>query len=110
MTRFKDFGSGKANSEPLSFKLHGETFNCVPEVQGKVLLDLVQQANPDDPAGSAGVITKFFSSVLEDESLARFNILAEDKHRIVTVDTLSEIVGWLMEEYSNRPEGQPEVS
>lgn len=108
MTRFKDFGAGNVEKvEPLSFALHGETFNCVPRVQGKLLLDLVTDAN--DESKSAQIITRFFDQVLQDESLVRFNALLADKVKVVDVETLAEITGWLMEEYTNRPEKQPEA-
>lgn len=111
MTRFKDFGEGGDTSvEPLSFKIKGETFNCVPEIQGKVLLDLAASATSEDPVKQATIITNFFEKVLEDESYTRFNDLLEDKKRIVSVETLAEITAWLMEEYTGRPEGQPGVS
>jgi hypothetical protein len=56
------------------------------------------------------MITQFFNHVLTDESYERFSALLEDKNRIVLVETLSEIVSWLMVEYTNRPEKQPEDS
>lgn len=111
MSRFKDFGSGSANDnvEPIQFKIHGEDFNCVPEVQGKVLLNIVAESSSEDPAKAASAINTFFDMVLLDESLERFNSLVEDKHRIVTVETLTEIIAWLMEQYTDRPEKQPEA-
>lgn len=112
MTRFRDFGTGGAvEVEAPKFAIHGEEFICVPQVQGKVLLNLVaDSSNTDDPAVSARIITEFFDYVLEDESLTRFNSLLEDKKRIVTVETLGDITSWLLEEYTNRPEEQPERS
>jgi hypothetical protein len=109
--RFKDFGSGKTSgeTEPLVFKLHDEEFVCVPEIQGQVMLDLVVESNSDNPSATAKVIGGFFQSVLEEESYARFDKLREDKTRIVSVETLSEIVAWLIESYSNRPNQQPEA-
>lgn len=111
MSRFKDFGAGSASDtkEPLSFKIHGEDFHCVPEVQGKALLKLVSDSSADDPTKAAAAIDTFFDLVLEDESLVRFNMLVQDKHRIVSVETLTEIISWLMEQYTDRPEAQPEV-
>lgn len=108
MARFKDFGSTDANDgEPITFKLNGEEFTCIPEIQGKVLLDLVKQSSSEDPVQQAGIITEFFDKVLTDESLARFTLLLEDKKKIVRVETLAEITGWLVEEYTDRPEKQP---
>jgi len=112
MAKFKDFGVGKAaeDREPVSFKLHDEEFFGVKQLQGKVLLDLIAKSNSDDAAVSAQIMTDFFSNVLTDESNKRFEKLLHDKEKLVAVETLSEIVGWLIEEYSDRPEEQPENS
>jgi hypothetical protein len=112
MTRFKDFGSGKEQEkrEPVSFALYGEDFMCVPEIQGRVVLNLVADGASGDPAASSRMITSFFKHVLEDESYERFDSLLNDKHKVVSVETLSEIVAWLMEEYGDRPNPQPEDS
>ena len=111
--RFKDFGSGStgtASAEPLSFRLHGEEFSCVPQVQGKLMLSLVADAGSEDPAKAAQLINKFFKQVLIEESFARFEALLEHPEKIVTVETLAEITAWLVEEYSGRPTERPEVS
>lgn len=112
MAKFKDFGAGKLPevTEQISFKLYDEEFFCVPLMQGRVMLDLVKDSASKDPIVAAETIDKFFSQVLVDESLERFNSLTLDKERIVTTETLGEIVGWLLEEYSGRPEAQPEAS
>jgi len=110
--RFRDFGAASdANTEPLSFSLHGETFECHPSVQGKVLLKIVAKtANDEQGFAVAQVLEEFFSICLLPESLERFNNLLEDPERIVSVETIGEITGWLIEEYSARPTRQPEVS
>ena len=113
MARFKDFGSGKDISEvePLSFKIYDEEFFCTPVVQGKFLLELISSTSnsEDDPTASARMVSGFFSHVLFEESYERFEKLLNDKHRIVQVETLSEIVAWLMQEYTNRPNQPAEV-
>lgn len=102
--RFKDFGAGSdVRSEPLSFKLYDETFECYSNLQGKVLLDLAAGSNADDPAAAGKLMTDFFASALKPESLERFNALLEDSERIVNVETLGDITAWLVEEYSDRP-------
>lgn len=107
-TRFKDFGAPEVNQEPLSFALFGETFNCIPALPGKFLLDLIAESNSDDPVASSNIVTKFFNTVLVEESRERFNALAVDPNRVVPVETLSEITAWLVEEYAARPTEQPE--
>lgn len=109
MARFKDFGSPALNrDEPLSFRLYDETFHAVGSIQGKTLMGLIQDSSSDDPAESAAMVLGFFDKVLLPESLKRFNDLLDSTDRIVPVETLAEIVGWLVEEYSGRPEEQRE--
>lgn len=111
MSRFKDFGTGTAKKEnkPLVFRLYDEDFQAIAQIPGVVMLDMARDAGSEDSAVSAGVILDFFEKVLTKDSWTRFNVLAKDPERIVTLETLGEIVGWLMEEYSDRPESQPEA-
>jgi len=106
-TRFKDFGSPKVEGDPISFKLHGETFHALPSIPGKFLLELVG-ATQDGQNVSMKMISEFFEQVLTDESFTRFDALLEDKVKVVSAETLVAIIEWLIEEYSNRPEEQPE--
>lgn len=109
--RFKDFGAGDSTrSEPLSFKLHGEEFECYPNLQGKVLLDLAVNSSEDSGVAAAKTVTDFFVHALKPESYERFNVLIEDPERIVTVETLADITAWLVEEYSGRPTKEPSGS
>jgi hypothetical protein len=111
MARFKDFGTGGDSSvEEISFKIHGETFVCRPALQGKVLLELVAKSNDtENPGEAAEIIMKFFKTVLVPESNEAFEALANDPDRIVSVETLGDIVAWLVEQYSERPTSRPEV-
>lgn len=109
--RFKDFGAGSSViTEPLSFKLHGEEFECYPAMQGKVLLDFIAKSSNEDNAAMASIITDFFEKILKPESFERFNTLLDDPNRVVTVESLGEITAWLLEEYAQRPTQQPEES
>lgn len=112
MTKYRDFGSGKSagEKEPVTFKLHGEEFSCREQLQGKTLLDLVARAGNENPAEAAKTITMFFEQVLMPESYERFTALINHPEKIVTVETLGDISGWLVEVYAGRPEGEPEVS
>jgi hypothetical protein len=111
MARFKDFGAGSDTpAEPLSFKIYNEDFECRREMQGKVLLDLVAlSGSGDNPGESAKVIGDFFRIVLVPESYERFDALTQNPDKVVTVETLGEIVGWLVEQYSDRPTSGPGV-
>lgn len=108
--RFKDFGAPEVESkEPVVFKLFNQEFTCVPAIQGKIMLDLVADSASDDNAKSAATIIKFITSVLVEDSLVRFTALAESKDKIVSVETLGDISAWLVEQYTERPNQQPEA-
>jgi hypothetical protein len=110
-TRFKDFGVGAvSNTEPITFKLHGEDFTCYPALQGKVLLDMASMSNSDDPSSAAKVMYSFFSKCMDAENYKKFINLLESPETIVTVETLGEIAGWLTEQYAGRPQQGPELS
>jgi hypothetical protein len=111
MSRFKDFGDGGVvNREPLVFKLHGEEFKCAPVIQGKVLLEIVADSSSEDASKSSQVMEKFVSAALDSESKKKFDTLLGDPDKITTLETLGEIVAWLMEEYSERPKEPPVAS
>lgn len=112
MTKFRDFGSGKSagEKEPVTFKIHGEEFSCREELQGKTLLDLVARSSSEDASEAAKTISNFFENVLLEESYKRFNDLLTHPDKIVSVETLAEISGWLVEVYAGRPEEEPKVS
>lgn len=110
-SRYKDFGAGASSEkEPIVFKLYGEEFTCIPTLQGKTLMNLVSRSQSQDPVEAMEVIETFFDKVLVEESLERFNALLEDKDRIVNMETLGDIITWLIEEYTGRPNQQPEAS
>ncbi len=112
MTRFKDFGTVDLSAiEHPTFALYGETFTCKKAMQGRVLLSMVAKSgDANNAAAGAQAITEFFDYVLVEESSARFNALLNHPEKIVEVEKLSEIVAWLIEEYTNRPTLRPEVS
>lgn len=108
--KFKDFGSGDSNTEPISFSIHGEEFHCKPAIQGKTLLGIVAGAESEDSAVVAQTIEKFFNLALLKESQERFDELLKDESKIVTIETLGEITSWLVGEYTSRPQKGPEHS
>ena len=95
------------DSEPLTFDLGGEEFHCYAEVQGKTILDVIRIAaeGDEDTRGAlmAVSVLDFFEKVMPPDEHERFNKLMEDPKRIVPMEVLSEIMSWLIEEYTNRP-------
>lgn len=110
MTRHKDFGTGSSeiSKDPVTFKLYGEEFSCRPAVQGKFFMDLAKLTASENELESVEAINLFFSKIMEDSELERFNKLLDDPEKIVSIETLGDIVSWLMEVYTDRPNQQPE--
>lgn len=107
--------SKKAKKAPITFELYDETFEAYPELQGTVILEFASKmsaasAGGDDDdsddrsgAAAASLIVDFFKIALKPESHERFLVLTHDPERIVDAEVLTSIVGWLMEEYTDRP-------
>jgi len=108
--RFRSFATDEVSKDPISFELHGEEFHCRPALQGKVLLEIVANMDANDAGYVADTVTKLFEYTLLPESYERFDALLHDPDKIVTVDTLGEITGWLVEQYTERPTQRSELS
>lgn len=109
MARHKDFSGGTSieDFEPLSFTLNGETFNAVPAIQGSTLLEFVAAADSDSGGAAAGALYSFFENCMEPDEYARFRALLKDPKIIIDMETIGEIAGWLVEEYTTRPTKRP---
>jgi hypothetical protein len=101
MARHKSFGSINpyAEQEPVSFDIYGETFMCRPAVQGFELLRFANEVG-DKPNEA---ILSFFHICMNEAEYLRFQELLEDPDKIVDAQTLGEIAGYLVGEYSARP-------
>ena len=109
--KFKDFGQSNVSDLPeIKFKLHGEEFVCHRAIQGKVLLEVAGGFDETKTSNANQIIDDFFKIALEPESFDRFYTLIHDPEKIVLVETLGEITGWLVEQYSARPTEEPSGS
>lgn len=93
---------GEKPIEPPTFDLNDQTFTGRPRLPGAVILGFISSA--DEEGGAvAKQLLGFFDSALEPESLERFTKVINDPDEVVELETLSEIVGWLIEQYTSRP-------
>jgi hypothetical protein len=108
-TRTRDFGSTKSidDFDPLNFSLNGENFECRAAIQGSVLLGFVADADSPEGGKAAQALYGFFEKALEPDDYIRFDALLKDPKRIVDLNLLGEIAGWLVEEYTSRPTSEP---
>lgn len=105
----KDFGSPVPSSdEPITFQLYGETFRCVPAMQGFAMVKFMVDASAEEDVGAnASAIIDILNYALVASDRERFTAMAESEDRIIPLDTLTEIMDWLVEQYTGRPTQQP---
>jgi hypothetical protein len=106
MARHKDFGSEGVyrpeDLEPISFALLGETFDCKPIIPGAVLVEIISAI--DGSAGAGGdAVTETFRAALKPEDVERFYDLLKREDLVVSLQTLVDILQWLVEQYGQRP-------
>ncbi len=103
MARFKKFDSGKKISEyeELGFELADEEFTCYPAVPGAVFLDYIAEADSDGGTGAA--LYKFLKAAMPEDQYERLNEVLHNPEVIIEIETIAEVVKYLVEEYSSRP-------
>lgn len=111
-SRHKDFGRPvKVDElEPVSFDLYGETFNCYKQIHGVTLLTFVKRASSEEGSEATEAMLDIFKRVLPAEEYERFYALCDSPDTVVPVETLGEIISWLLEVYSGRPTEQSKDS
>ena len=109
MARFRDFGSPVRvdQDEPVTFRIYGQVFHCAPAIQGRLLLEFIATSGGEKPDIGAAAIINFFNSVLVPQSREEFNRLTTDSDTVVPMETLAEIMEWLVSVYSARPTEPP---
>lgn len=112
--RHRTFGSHKkkASKKPVTFDIFGyneeedkeytATFTARPSVPGMAVLEFAA-AGAGENSGSVAAVYGFFQKALVEEEYARFMEFVEDPNYDVDLDTLVEIIGFLVEEYASRP-------
>lgn len=93
--------------EPVDFKLFGKTWACADDVNGKRLLDNAALLDSDSIGDQRdGVIAIFEETIVEDEVEDFFDRLNDPKTKI-QLSVLVEVVGWLVDQYTERPTVPP---
>lgn len=99
MSRFKQFEIAKAETagEGPSFGMADQVFQCLPVLPVAAIAELTKD--------SGGIVqaVAFFEAVLIPEDVVRFHTLLADKVRVVTGEIITEVLSWLVEEYTARP-------
>lgn len=93
--------------DPINFKLFGTQWDCRDEVNGKLLMDQAAGLDSDSLQDQRnGVIGILQMTVLPDQVEDLLEEL-DDPDKVIQLGKLVEIVGWLVEQYTDRPTEQP---
>lgn len=94
----------KAAAKPVEFDLLDETFTAVPKIPGITLLEFIASGEGEDSGGAvAKGILDYLRSSMKKEEYKRFHDFVSDPENEIEIDTLSEIVSYLIEQQSSRP-------
>lgn len=108
IARFKDFSG---SPDPVMFRIHGDEFECIPEIPLDGLAELVQLAEVRDggPKVMLNKIYEFFDGVMTPDSAAllrkrgKISTAEEPNTNPIGMRHIQEILPWLMEVYGLRP-------
>jgi|SRR5687768_10004920 len=88
------------SDEKIAFKIGDDTFYAISpnKVPGNVLIRYAEQVQGGRLYEAN---TSFFNRVLDKESGETFNHRMDSTENPITLETMMDVVEWLMEQYSN---------
>lgn len=106
MTDIKDFGSP---SEPIQFRIGEDIFKAVPDIPADTIIRLSKNklnltVGADGEEDAFAGFKAMLSEILYEDSYKLFISRLGDKERPIGVNTLKDVVEWLIgEKYGMRP-------
>lgn len=100
---------GYVSDEPIFIELESpdgtdsSKFKCRRAVAGSRILDFLAQTNEEDPASMARAVFGLLESAVEADQWEGFREFVDNENNGIDLETLSEIAGWVAEQYSGRP-------
>lgn len=105
--RAKSFGSPTPQGvQPMLLEVNDQKFKVRGAMSGVRLLNLVRAMDGTGDTDSASEMLKFIETALLVEDRERGMHYLTDSDPPVTLTTLTEIITWLIEEYSGKPTPQ----
>lgn len=103
--RHKDFGPALrvAEMEPLSFELCDHTFHCFPAMTSRKLLNYARKADGADGSSAGETVYGFMEAAILPDQREEWNALLDDDEYVIDISLISDVVSWLVEQYSGRP-------
>lgn len=92
--------------DDVTFDLNGVTYHCRPRLPAGVTLDVATVGGTQPGVGAAQRVGEFFDAALMPDDAALFAAALRDPEVVVPMETLQEIIQYLVEVYTGRPTGQ----
>jgi hypothetical protein len=90
---------------PVRFRVDDDVFSLLPSLPALQMLEFAElqdaQARDEIPAGD--MFRKIFQLVLTEDSAALFIARMSDRVKPISVEQVSDIMPWIMEQYGMRP-------
>lgn len=100
---------GYVSDEPILIQLESPDgsvtieFKCRRAVAGSTILNFLAQTDEDDPATMAKAVFGLLESALESDQWEAFREFVNNSDNGIDLETLSEIAGWVSEQFAGRP-------
>lgn len=105
---------GYVSDEPIFVELEtpdgssSKQFKCRKAIAGSKILDFLTDTSEEDPASMARAVFGLLEAAIEPSEWEGFREFVDAPDNGIDLETLSEIAGWVAEQYAGRPsEPQP---
>jgi hypothetical protein len=90
--------------EPIEFELvKGETFEAYGEVSGAVTLEFIAATSGETSGETAKGLLAYLKASMDEENYKRFDTIIKSPDHKISIEKLSNIVAFLIEERASRP-------
>lgn len=109
MTRFHDFDADR-NTEPITFRFGGRDFTAKATCPSDVMLRFIADGAADSQSAQVDAVDAFMRQVLDAGDVEKWEAAKTDPVAPVSIKDCSDLINWLVEEYSGRPTSEPSPS
>lgn len=102
IVRFRDFSG---SPEPVTFRVRGDIFECLPEIPLDALVEMTKLTSADGDTGRMlSMVKEFFDGIMTPDSAARMReCMSKGADNPIGMAAIQDILPWLMEVYGLRP-------
>lgn len=96
--------------DPIQFKLFGRKWDCRDDANGKLLMDRAADMESDSLELQRDGVVGIFQMIVVTDQIEELLDYLDDPDTKIQLAKLVEIIGWLVEQYGERPTEPPAPS